>query len=1086
MSVSKVIDILIGCILLLVTSVSAQTSSGNNYNKLTEVLPPAPNASSLGKYGGINVGLNTGTASFSIPLFTYTTANIELPVSLSYSSNGIKTDEIASRTGTSWNLQAGGVITRTVYGGSDEKVSCLTPPSTYPVRNNALFAFLTSLADDPDRQRFDAEPDVFSFTFGKYSGRFVLDADENVVQLAHSALKVEKVYDETSVLRWKITDPDGIQYYFGSDSARDISVKSSIGQHCGKSVPDGAVTAWYLSAIVHPNRDTVYFDYFRIRMLYTAGISQTMYADAGVRQVCEGTNQGCGLIPNTTCLSDISATAAVLKTIRSTDGTTVKFSYIDRKDVTDKLLSSVEVIPAGASSAIRTFRLSYVYARAVSYLNTWQSDSSFCFRPFLSGLKEYGTEISDSKEHSFSYYKMDSMPPRLTFAQDHFGYFNGRNNTTLIPRPVTLSQQQKFPEATADRGIDPKFAGNGLLCKIVYPTGGFDTIIYGGNKVCGTYEVMPEPVSYRIGGAGAGRFNTVRKTSPELLVQTGQEIALNVYCTFDGDAGYEYDDRHHIANISVLDLTTGSNLYTVTLWPGQRAQEILTLTAGRTYRVEVLSHGAAVSCLAGFSFLPGVKTVKEGNLDAGGMRVEKVVTRDPIGGTQLVKRYLYDQESDAGRSSGGRIFQSVYSRYLDMQQPCSGVFPGCTFTSCFYYTMHSGSVNNIYAYGHSPVSYTYVVESEGENFENGGTAHTYTLAADMPGFITMGEVVPGAPFTSRAWRNGLETMTHVFRIERGMRKSVQKIIYHYKEDSRVNQEIKAYLVNSRRRNVCTRNNVEFEDFAGFDLITYSHYSKWQYIDTTRMLTYSSEGDSYVEAVTAYTYGNPVHAQPTIIAKRTSNGSWKSVRQLYPPDLSYTGTAEVARLAMIRMNMVSPVLEQTETLGSKQTLRLWNRYAIFPNGLVLPQSRQLQVGNGRIEDGVVFYSYSPKGKILEQSQAADVREVLLWGYNSRYPVAHIANAVYDTVRRYIDQRLLDKPSGEAALRSHLQSLQQQLKGAFMTYHTYKDEIGMTSQTDVAGRTTYYNYDSHGRLKLVRDNEGRIRSMFDYRYQHPVTQ
>lgn len=61
-----------------------------------------------------------------------------------------------------------------------------------------------------------------------------------------------------------------------------------------------------------------------------------------------------------------------------------------------------------------------------------------------------------------------------------------------------------------------------------------------------------------------------------------------------------------------------------------------------------------------------------------------------------------------------------------------------------------------------------------------------------------------------------------------------------------------------------------------------------------------------------------------------------------------------------------------------------------------------------------------------------------------------------------------------------------KGAQMTSYTYDPLFGITSKTDSKGQISYFEYDGFGRLKLIKDQNGKILKQYDYQYQKPITQ
>ena len=74
-----------------------------------------------------NVDLSTGKFGLNVPFYTISNQFIELPVGLSYSTSGVKVDQLSSEIGIDWNLYGGGAVTRILKGYPDEMRSLFIP-----------------------------------------------------------------------------------------------------------------------------------------------------------------------------------------------------------------------------------------------------------------------------------------------------------------------------------------------------------------------------------------------------------------------------------------------------------------------------------------------------------------------------------------------------------------------------------------------------------------------------------------------------------------------------------------------------------------------------------------------------------------------------------------------------------------------------------------------------------------------------------------------------------------------------------------------------------------------------------------------
>ncbi|OQP46231.1 hypothetical protein A4H97_31200 [Niastella yeongjuensis] len=186
--------------------------------------------------------------------------------------------------------------------------------------------------------------------------------------------------------------------------------------------------------------------------------------------------------------------------------------------------------------------------------------------------------------------------------------------------------------------------------------------------------------------------------------------------------------------------------------------------------------------------------------------------------------------------------------------------------------------------------------------------------------------------------------------------------------------------------------------------------------------------------------------------------------------------------MIQKNIISPVIEATTTVNGVQAKKTVTNYYNPSSNVFVPQSVENQTGNKPQEVIANFNRYDNLGHVLEQQKANNVKEVYLWGYQLRYPVAKILNSTYDAAIAIVPQSVLDAAGNgnDGAFRNSLNSLRQSLPGALVETYTYKPFVGMTSSTDANGRTTYYEYDGFGRLIHLRDKDNNIVKKYCYNY------
>jgi len=113
---------------------------------------------------------------------------------------------------------------------------------------------------------------------------------------------------------------------------------------------------------------------------------------------------------------------------------------------------------------------------------------------------------------------------------------------------------------------------------------------------------------------------------------------------------------------------------------------------------------------------------------------------------------------------------------------------------------------------------------------------------------------------------------------------------------------------------------------------------------------------------------------------------------------------------------------------------------------------------------------------------------VYGYNDLFPIAKIQGMNYNNISGPLLSSVHTKSqmpvtdANDALLRNALKDMRDNYPKALFTTYTFNPNIGVTSQTDSSGKTTFYHYDQLGRLETVRDDQNFIVSENLYHYKN----
>jgi len=494
-------------ILILICSISLGQSSDaptTDYNNIS--MPESPSAAAFNAVGNTSVNTATGIPTISIPLYTYEVDGVKVPIAISYDASGVKVGAMSGPVGLNWNLEAGGQISRTVRNKTDEYEGWLDsdysfipdeifddyePTSPYNWQQDMSGTYINDFEDGYAKNR-DHNPDLFSYRFLSNQGTYIHDPAGVVIKAKTDGVAISSMFDNTNNnydVELNAQDLMGNEYLFNLKDTETSSNKNIYNNGSGleedfyewEGANGNPITAWKLSELKTKNNKRVHFEY------QTDTMSYTYSRDVENR-----------IILGATCDTQHSV-------IREKKGTKTTYNYNTR--LINKIWSpdsSIEVnfyyqTDTGLADTVWKTKLTHIIIKDT--ISGHEKRFEFTYERFGSGgdprlklksVYELATTSSGTVQkppYTFTY-EGNFMPPKDSYGQDFFGYYNNESsNSSLVPyEPYgTMQDQGFFSQHAGDRSLSIGHVDNGILTQIDYPTGGRTEFTYEPNAIGSKY-----------------------------------------------------------------------------------------------------------------------------------------------------------------------------------------------------------------------------------------------------------------------------------------------------------------------------------------------------------------------------------------------------------------------------------------------------------------------------------------------------------------------------------------------------------------------------------------------------------------------
>lgn len=1086
-------------IVILISFMPVHAQLGGINDPIREVFPTTPNASEMTQYGKIAIGEFTGTMQHSIPLYEINYKGINIPITLNYSSNGVNIDKFESSVGIDWNLNSGGVITRTLMDAPDEKaIFTHFPEPPYYFGSSGYNEILGYV----NCNSCNLQPDIFNFNIMGYSGRFYIKNEGvnniKVFLVDPSPVKIEIL---TGIIKHtnyndneydiKITLPNGIKCFFGGEDAFDTVGSMTItgSNHTPLTVMEK--NAFYLSRLEAIDGSFITFKYNNSNYKRETGISQSIKIK-GIKQP-----QGIQYIG-----AEENIDNCFTPSIFQSRGKEIYISEIEWNQnkiefsYNQKLLTQIQI--KSNENNIEEYLFNYQEKEADSL---YQTECSFCDYDLIS-KRNFLTEITKVNYNEptqneivlFEYYNPEQLPQRLSYSRDYWGYFNGKPNQFLVPDDISnfnqngyfsdgslafnYSQiQELFSTVGGDRNTDPDYAVYGLLKKIIYPTKGWTEIEYDANSYYGEIIIPGEKELVQLGVSKTDITHVPVTDSRFITLPSDQAIKLIGSVTAIEPPYCEQEDTgHSTGTLIIKDVADNSIVFTHTFYPNDPPQ-YFSGQANHTYNFTLSVNWPCTSSTVTFFYEATAPTSTHQNIPYGGMRVKRIKNKDFDNNLLTQEEYLY----------GDLDCLECSESQFETLKPAISFYEFDTIDadleSYYLATLGSSTLNSLYFSNNTSIAYPVVskrfIDSSGRN--SGLIIHRYSVVFDNFPVIQEGDWIAGTSYTN-GFGNGnlLKEEFYNYDASNNVYVLIKDKEHSYRNDNTFNHNIEGHNISLMKTvHITHGSDLPDEFLEHYNVNKYFTQSKRLYLDYTIEKEYTPNG--IMETRTDYYYQGVNKLLKSKESTTGSDGSLLEITYSYPEDLLMFKPKAQELAAANRI--ADPLIVQQKVDGIVTMLKE-TEYGEFnvgnPQGsLILPKFIYTAKGDVDKEKVLTYDQYDDKGNLLQYTLANGTPVSIIWGYEGQYPIAKVEGKTYSSISSLANTLINLSNSGNLTANS-FEALRN-TDGAMVTGYIYKPLVGVTQIIHPNGQTASYEYDGAGRLQQVKDQDGKILKEVEYHYQ-----